>query len=509
MVKQKYPVVLISLDGWGLRRSPHRNAIKHARTPTMDRVWHDFPHVALQAAGIAVGLPKGFIGNSEVGHVTMGAGQLVPHYLLRINQSITDGSFFMNMELLRAMRYVKKNKSILHLMGLVGDAGVHAHQNHLAALVRMAKKEGVKDILIHAFLDGRDSPPGSASRHLAQIQRMLNTTGIGRIASVCGRYYAMDRDTRWGRTKRAYCMIAQGIGLCTRSWRAALRCAAARGETDEFVQPTIILPKDVHAVPHVRAGDALIFFNYRSDRARQITRAFAERTFKPFERKRIARLAFVCFTQYGKTINAPAAFDPPKARHILAEVLSRNGIRQMRIAETEKYAHVTFFFNNGREKPFPYEDRILIDSPHVATYDTVPEMSAEKITQAAVKTIKKGRHGFVLVNFANGDMVGHTGAWKAAIRACEKVDACVQRIIDATLAQQGYCLITADHGNCEDMMPRSVTSHTKSRVPFILVCSDPEKYRLHAAGTLQNVAATVLGLLGIKRPKEMEESLLQ
>jgi len=509
MVKTQRLVVLISLDGWGLRKSAHRNAIRVAATPNMDRFWHDFPHAALKASGKAVGLPEGFIGNSEVGHITMGAGRLVPHYLLHINQSIRNGSFFRNKELLHAMRHARKNKSALHIMGLVGDAGVHAHQDHLIALVRMAARHGVKHVFIHAILDGRDSPPGRAGRYLAKIQKALDEIGAGRIASVCGRYYAMDRDTRWDRTERAYRLVAQGIGLCTRTWRSAIRNAKAQGKTDEFVPPTIILPKGTHTVPHVRKGDALIFFNYRSDRARQITHAFVDKRFKPFKRQRIANLRFVCFTEYDQTIKVPVTFCPPKAADILGEVLSKKGIRQMRIAETEKYAHVTFFFNNGREKPFPKEDRILIPSPRVATYDTVPQMSAKRIAAAAVRTIKEGKHQFILINFANGDMVGHTGVWRAAINACETVDACVGRIVGATLAQGGYCLITADHGNCEDMTPAHITSHTKSQVPFILASNDPRQHQLHAKGTLQHVAPTVLDLLEIRRPKEMERSMLR
>lgn len=509
MVEGKQPIVLISLDGWGIRASKERNAIKNAKTPNLDALWRDFPHAKLKASGIAVGLPEGYMGNSEVGHIHMGAGQLVPHYLLHINRSIKNGSFAKNKELLRAMRHVTKNKSALHIMGLVGDAGVHAHQAHITSLLRMAKAQKIKEVYIHAILDGRDSPPGSAGKHLNQIRLMIRRAGIGRIASICGRYYAMDRDTRWDRTEKAYRMMAQGIGLCTTSVKAALENAAKRKETDEFVRPTLILPKGIHCIPRVHNNDAVIFCNYRSDRARQITRAFVDKQFEPFKRTGIKNLHFTCFAEYDKKIDAPVAFPTPKAKNILGEVLSKRGIRQMRIAETEKYAHVTFFFNNGREIPFPREDRILIRSPRVATYDTVPKMSSDKITKVAIKAIKAGKHAFFLINFANGDMVGHTGKWRATIKACEAVDDCVGHIVDAVLQQDGHCIITADHGNCEDMMPAHITSHTQHRVPFILVNNEPQKHRLFPAGTLQNVAPSVLELLRIPIPEQMERSMLR
>ncbi len=551
------PVVLVILDGWGIRQSRKGNAIAAARKPFFDHVWKHYPHAVLQASGNAVGLPEGYMGNSEVGHTHIGAGRAVPQELLRVNKSIRDGSFFRNRVLLDAIRHARQGKRGLHLMGLISDAGVHSHIHHLFALLQLAKLHGLQGrTFVHCFLDGRDVPPTSARRYITQLEQFMRKHHIGEIASIMGRYYAMDRDNRWNREHKAYEAIVNGkgnskghgYGYCYDNAREALQAAYARGETDEFVKPSLI--QCSRHVSHVNndamnntlndavndamndaggkgiakegithqagEGDAIIFFNFRSDRARELTRAFVQGRFNRFRRKRLINLAFVCLTQYDQKIHAPVAFPPILPRNTLGEIISRHGLRQLRIAETEKYAHVTYFFNNGRERPFPKEDRILVPSRKVTTYDKTPAMSALPITKSAIAALtgtKKGKkYSLIVINLANPDMVGHTGNYGATIKAIACVDSCLREIVTATLRRQGACIITADHGNAEEKTGQHETSHTTNPVPFILISNIISNRfpscRLKPHGTLQNIAPTVLQLMEVTKPREMASSLI-
>jgi 2,3-bisphosphoglycerate-independent phosphoglycerate mutase len=504
------PVLLVVLDGWGIRAERDANAIAVAGTPNMDALVREFPHTAIETSGLSVGLPEGQMGNSEVGHTNLGAGRIVYQDLVRINRAIEDGSFFKNDALLLACRRAKENGGALHLMGLLSDGGVHSHNEHLYALVELARREGVPRTFIHAFMDGRDTPPKSGLDYMAQLEKRLRDTGYGKVAVVSGRYHAMDRDKRWDRVALAYGAIVKGEGQRAPSGVGAMEAAYGRDETDEFVKPTVIVNGDGKPVGPVRDGDAVLFFNFRADRAREITRALADPGFKEFDRGHAPRLsAYVCMTQYDKTFPYPVAYAPQDLTEIFPEIVSHAGMKQLRCAETEKYAHVTFFFNGGRETVFPGEDRILVPSPRdVKTYDEKPEMSAREVTDKLVQAIGTGQYGFVLVNYANPDMVGHTGILDAAVKAVKVVDECVGRLWQAAKAQRMTMLVTADHGNCELMTDPQTgephTAHTLNPVPFILADPDFRGAKLRAKGVLADVAPTALQAMGLPQPKEMK-----
>jgi 2,3-bisphosphoglycerate-independent phosphoglycerate mutase len=498
------------LDGWGIRAEREANAILVAGTPNLDALANEFPHTALETSGNSVGLPEGQMGNSEVGHTNLGAGRIVYQDLVRINRSIEDGDFFHNDALLLAARRARENGGALHLMGLLSDGGVHSHEDHLAACIELARREGVARVFVHAFMDGRDTPPRSGLGYMAKLEKRLRDSGYGRVATVCGRYYAMDRDKRWDRVARAYAAMVMGEGNRAPSGVAAMEASYAAGVGDEFVAPTVVVDGDGKPVGPVRDGDAVLFFNFRADRAREITRALAFADFHEFDRGRVPDLsAFVCLTEYDRTFGLPVAYPPQDLTEIFPEIVARAGLRQLRCAETEKYAHVTFFFNGGREQVFEGEDRILVPSPRdVKTYDQKPEMSAREVTDKLVEAIGTGRYGFALVNFANPDMVGHTGILEAAVKAVKVVDECVGRLWKAARAQGMAMLVTADHGNCEMMTDPETgqphTAHTLNPVPFILADPDLRGARLRAKGVLADVAPTALSIMGLPQPKEMK-----
>jgi 2,3-bisphosphoglycerate-independent phosphoglycerate mutase len=504
MTKRPKPIVLTVLDGWGYRAETKGNAIALARKPNYDRLLAQFPNTLVQTSGPAVGLPEGQMGNSEVGHMNIGAGRVVHMDITRIDQAIADGSFFRNELLLQAMQ--RGQECQLHLLGLLSDGGVHSHIQHLVALLRMAKQNKVERVFVHCFMDGRDTPPHSGMDYLRQLQQQLREIGVGRIASLSGRYYAMDRDKRWERVEKAYACLTEGVGRKAPSALDAVRQSYAEKVTDEFVLPTLI--DDGGAGGLIRDGDGVIFFNFRADRARELTRAFTEQGFKEFPRPRRIDLAvFATMTQYDETFGLPVAYQPRELRQILGQVASDNGICQLRIAETEKYAHVTYFFNGGEEKEFPGEQRILIPSPRdVATYDLKPEMSARQVTEALVKKFTAEDIGLVIANFANADMVGHTGNFEASVKACEVIDECLGRVVDAALRKKGRVVITADHGNIEQLIDYDTgkphTAHTTNLVPLILVDEERKNVQLKQ-GAARDVAPTLLKLLEIPQPKEM------
>ncbi len=498
MIK-KSPLLLMILDGYGIRENKEGNAIATARTPNLDKLFSSYPHSKLDASGEAVGLPEGQMGNSEVGHLNIGAGRIVYQDLTRITSSIREGDFFRNKTLLDTMRNVKNKKSSLHLMGLLSDGGVHSHISHLYALLELAKKPGVKNVYVHAFLDGRDVPPKSALTYIKDAQKKMKELG-GEFATIMGRYYAMDRDKRWDRVEKAYDAMTSGKGITAETAALAVENAYARDETDEFVNPTVIVKKG-KPIALISDNDSVIFFNFRSDRAREITRAFINQDFKDFKRNSYLHTHFMCLTQYDETFDVPIAFPPESLKNILADVLSEHKLRQLRIAETEKYAHVTFFFNGGKETPVEGEDRLLIPSPKVATYDQQPEMSAYLVTDEVVKAIASGKYDVIILNYANLDMVGHTGVFDAAVKAVEAIDECIGRVFDAVSAANGLLIITADHGNAEQMLDDGEphTAHTSDPVPF-LVCEDGIKLK---NGMLADIAPTLLDVLGIGNPDEM------
>src|SRR5574341_46262 len=506
------PVLLIVLDGWGISPNAEGNAIAAAHAPIYASLLKEYPYTTLQASGEAVGLPEGQMGNSEVGHLNLGAGRVVYQDITRITKSIREGDFFRNPALLSAMETVKQNDAALHLMGLLSDGGVHSHLNHIFALFDLAKAQGLTKVYFHAFLDGRDTPPSSALAYIAQLEGHLEKTGIGKIASVSGRFYAMDRDKRWERVHKAYEAMVLGEGIRKYSAAEAVRQSYEHGKTDEFLLPAVLLEKNGRPVGVIKEGDAVIFCNFRSDRAREITRALTDPDFQGFHRRVSPKLStFVCLTTYDETLDLPVAFPPVKLTNILGHVLSKQGLRQFRIAETEKYAHVTFFFNGGEETPFPLEDRVLVPSPRdVATYDKKPEMSAREVTDELVKGILSKRYGFILVNYANPDMVGHTGVLEAAVKAVEVLDECRGRVLRAAQEAGFAVLITADHGNLEVMKDDSTgqphTAHTTDPVPFILI---GKQAKLRDKGVLADVAPTALELMGLEKPAEMTgESLI-
>ena len=488
------------LDGWGIAPASSSNAATLAKTPNLDKYFAEYPHTQLEASGLEVGLPAGQIGNSEVGHLNIGSGRIIYQSLTRISKSITDGDFFTNPVLVKVMDEVKASGKALHLLGLLSDGGVHSHITHIIALLEMAQKHGLSKIYVHAFLDGRDVPPQSALTYVEQLEAAMAKIGVGKIATVSGRYYAMDRDKRWERLAKAYATVVKGEGAKYASATEGIQASYDAGVTDEFVVPFTI--EGVEAT--ITAGDGVIFANFRPDRAREITRAIIDEHFPYFERPQSARpVHFACMAQYDATIAAPVAYPPESIDDTLGQVLAERGMHQLRIAETEKYAHVTFFFNGGVEEPNKNEERILIPSPKVATYDLQPEMSAEEVTQALLAELDKDKFDVVILNFANPDMVGHTGVLAAAIKAMEKVDNCVGRIVEKVLSLDGSVCICADHGNLEKMAEadgKPNTAHTTNPVPFLLVSK--EKHGLQQ-GILADIAPTMLELLHIPQPKAM------
>ena len=493
-------VLLCILDGWGISNDTKYNAVYSANTPNYDNFMKNMSHTTIHADGLNVGLPEGQMGNSEVGHLNIGAGRIVYQELTRINKAIAEGDFFKNEEFLNAINHVKKNNSSLHIYGLVSSGGVHSAMNHLEALIKMAADNGLSDVYVHAFLDGRDTPPESAETFLAEIEETLKKYNLPKIASIIGRYWAMDRDKRWERIEKAYNCLVLGEGNKADSSKEAILNSYKNGKTDEFVEPVNIGGK------RISDNDAVIFSNYRPDRAREITRAIAFKDFDGFNRKKVLNnLYYVCMTQYDETFGLPVAFKPQKLVNILGEVLDANNIKQFRTAETEKYAHITFFFNGGVEEPNKLETRKLVASPKVATYDLKPEMSAYEVCDNVLEALDNKDYGFILVNFANPDMVGHTGVMEAAVKACSAVDECVGKIAEKALKNGVKMIITADHGNAEWMFNEQTnapqTAHTTNIVPFIIV--DSEKYNLKETGALCDIAPTILDLMGIKQPSEM------
>lgn len=509
----KKPVVLMILDGYGLNKNCEANAVCEGKTPVMDQLMSQCPFVEGQASGLAVGLPEGQMGNSEVGHLNMGAGRIVYQELTRITKSIKDGDFFENKALLAAVENCKKNDSALHMYGLVSDGGVHSHLTHIVGLLELAKKNGLEKVYVHCFLDGRDTPPSSGRDFVAELEAEMARVGVGKVASVMGRYYAMDRDKNWDRVKLAYDTLTKGAGNHCDSATGAIQASYDEGKTDEFVIPSVVTENGV-PVATIQDGDSVIFFNFRPDRAREITRAFCDDAFDGFDRGDRVNTTYVCFTDYDETIgNKLVAFEKESITNTFGEFLAANGRTQARIAETEKYAHVTFFFNGGLEEPNEGEDRVLVPSPkEVATYDLKPEMSAPAVCDKLVEAIKSGQYDVIIINFANPDMVGHTGVEAAAIKAIEAVDECVGRAVDAIKEVDGVMFICADHGNAEQLVDYETgepfTAHTTNPVPFILVNADPS-YKLREGGCLADIAPTLIELMGLEQPKEMTgESLL-
>lgn len=531
------PVVLIILDGWGLAPAGPGNAISQASLPNFNRIWASYPHTKLSASGEPVGLPRGERGNSETGHLNLGAGRIVYQDLPRINMSIADGSFFKNSAFLEALNHVKRHNSNLHLMGLIGQGGVHSSNDHLFALIHLAKEGGIKNLFLHLFTDGRDSPPTSARLYLTQVEEKLKTVKMGEIASISGRYFALDRDNRWERTQKAYEAMVMAKGPSATSAQSAVETAYNNGKTDEFIEPTVILTQDNRPVGQVHDNDAVIFYNFRIDRPRQLTKAFVlpdlekalmvKPHFDPYTEKyykktyvdipavkktftrgeALANLFFVTMTEYERGLPATVAFPPTTINMTLARVISEGGLRQLHITETEKERFVTYYFNGQREDPHSAEDWIIIPSPKVSTYDLRPEMSAQEITKIVLERLSSRIYNFILINFANPDMVGHTGVIPAGVTACEVVDTCLGKIVNAALALGGTCIVTADHGNVEEMINPITggvdTEHSTNSVPLIIV---DKKYqgdtRELSSGILADVAPTVLSSLGIPKPGE-------
>ena len=502
----KKPVVLMILDGYGLSDKKEGNGIANANTPVMDKLMAEYPFVKGYASGLAVGLPDGQMGNSEVGHLNMGAGRIVYQELTRITKSIEDGDFFENEELLGAIENCKKNNSDLHLYGLLSDGGVHSHLTHVFALLELAKRNGLSRVYVHGFLDGRDTPPASGKGYAEELEAEMKKLGVGEIASVMGRYYAMDRDNNYDRVKLAFDALTRGEGLTAASATEGIQASYDREETDEFVKPTVVV-KDGKPVATIKDKDSVIFFNFRPDRAREITRAFCDDDFKGFDRPKRLELTYVCFSDYDPTIpNKLVAFHKISVTNTFGEWLAAHHMKQARIAETEKYAHVTFFFNGGVEKPNEGEDRILVKSPKVATYDLKPEMSAYEVCDKLVGAIKSENYDVIVINFANPDMVGHTGVQAAAIKAVEAVDECVGKAVEALKEVDGQMFICADHGNAEQLIDEETgepfTAHTTNPVPFILVNADPA-YKLREGGCLADIAPTLIEMMGMQQPEEM------
>ena len=503
----KRPTVLMILDGYGLNDKVEANAVAEAKTPVMDKLMKEYPFVQGNASGLAVGLPDGQMGNSEVGHMNMGAGRIVYQELTRITKEIQDGDFFQNEALQAAMENAKKNDSSLHLYGLLSDGGVHSHNTHLYALLEMAKRHGLEKVYVHCFLDGRDTPPASGKGYIKELRDKMKEIGVGEVATVMGRYYAMDRDNRWDRVELAYRALTKGEGVQAECPVCAVNDSYSQDVHDEFVKPIVVV-KNGKPVTTIQDKDSIIFFNFRPDRAREITRAFCDDEFDGFERGKRMDLVYVCFTDYDETIsNKLVAFHKEEITNTFGEFLAAHGLKQARIAETEKYAHVTFFFNGGVEEPNEGEDRILVPSPkEVPTYDLKPEMSAPMVCEKLVEAIKSGKYDVIIINFANPDMVGHTGVESAAIKAIETVDECVGKAVDAIKEVDGILFICADHGNAEQLVDYATgepwTAHTTNPVPFILVNADPS-YKLREGGCLADIVPTLIELMGMEQPKEM------
>ena len=506
----KKPTVLMILDGYGLNDKEKANAVYEAKTPVMDQLMKEYPFVKGNASGMAVGLPDGQMGNSEVGHLNMGAGRIVYQELTRITKEIQDGDFFKNEALLKAVENCKKNNSDLHLFGLLSDGGVHSHNTHMYGILELAKREGIKNVYLHAFLDGRDTAPTSGKGFVEDALKEMEKIGVGEIATVSGRYYAMDRDNRWDRVEKAYKALVEGEGLTAECALCAVQNSYDKGENDEFVVPTVVL-KDGKPVATVKDNDSVIFFNFRPDRAREITRAINDREFAGFKRETLD-LVFVTMTQYDKTLEGVnIAFKPQTLVNTLGEYVASKGLKQLRIAETEKYAHVTFFFNGGVEKENEGEERALIASPKVATYDLKPEMSAYEVTDELLKRLDEDKYDMVILNFANPDMVGHTGIVEAAVKAIEAVDECLGKVVDKVLEKEGTVFITADHGNAETMIDEATgnpfTAHTTNKVPFVWVSNNREGKSL-SDGKLADIAPTMLNVMGLDVPSEMSGECL-
>ncbi|WP_215396682.1 2,3-bisphosphoglycerate-independent phosphoglycerate mutase [Rheinheimera oceanensis] len=510
MTSRKKPLVLLILDGWGYREETSNNAIAQANTPVMDQLWRDYPHTLISGSGLDVGLPEGQMGNSEVGHVNLGSGRVVYQDFTRITKAISDGDFFTNPVLTTAVKAAAKQQKAVHIMGLLSPGGVHSHEDHILAMIKLAEQQGAGPVYLHAFLDGRDTPPRSAQASLEKIQAHFADSGSGQIASIIGRYFAMDRDKRWDRVQKAYDLITQGkADFQAADAVTALQQAYQRDENDEFVKATAILTKDGSAVK-MQDGDALIFMNFRADRARQFSRAFINDDFDGFKREyRPALSSFVMLTEYAADIKAPCAYPPESLNNVLGEWLAKHHKTQLRISETEKYAHVTFFFSGGREELFSGEQRILVDSPKVATYDLQPEMSSTELTDKLVAAIHSCEFDVIICNYPNGDMVGHTGIMSAAIKAVEAVDSCIGRVVAALQEVGGECLITADHGNAEQMLDtesgQAHTAHTSGPVPLIYV---GRQASVVEGGILSDIAPTMLHLMSMPVPAEMTGKVL-
>ena len=507
MTKKRGPLALIIIDGWGYSPARDGNAIALANTPFYDELCEKYPQTLLEAHGLRVGLPAGVMGNSEVGHLNIGSGRVIRMDVSLVDHEIETGEFFRNKVLTSAIQGARERGKALHLMGLVSDGQVHSSLTHLYALLKLAKDLGVQRVFIHCFLDGRDTPPSSAAHYLATLQKKIDDTGTGEIATVVGRYYAMDRDKRWERTKRAYDLLVHATGERTTDPIAAVNQSYQRGVTDEFVTPVVIVRETGEPVATIQDGDAVVFFNFRPDRARQLTRALAVPSFNEFEVSNRPKIDFVCFTMYDQTFDLPIAFPPRHYRNVLAEVWANVRVRNYRLAETEKYAHVTYFFNGGVEKEFACERRLLVPSPKIATYDLEPEMSAFKVTDKVLRGIDEGDTDVFVINFANPDMVGHTGKLDKTIEACQYVDSCLGWITKRIREARGTTIITADHGNAEQMIDLLTgsphTAHTTNPVPFHLIDDEYTGAKLRDGGALEDVAPTVLALLGLEKPAAM------
>lgn len=500
----RIPMVLIVLDGWGHRLEHDNNAIYHANTPVWDGLLRNCPNTTIETSGMAVGLPDGQMGNSEVGHTTLGAGRVVYQSFTRMTKAIRDGEFFSNPAYCQAIDNATKAGKAVHILGLLSPGGVHSHEDHVFAMIEMARQRGARQVFVHAFLDGRDTPPKSAQPSVEKADRLLRNAGIGRVASLCGRYYAMDRDNRWDRVQLAYDLLTQATGTRADTAVDGLLAAYGRGETDEFVKPVVIASAQEKPVV-IADGDSVIFMNFRADRAREITHAFVDEPFAGFVRAVTPKLSsFVMSTEYEANLALPCAFTATSLENSMGEYVANLGKTQFRIAETEKYAHVTFFFSGGREDCYPGEERALIPSPKVATYDLQPEMSAPEVTDRLVQAITSRKYDLIVCNYANGDMVGHTGIYAAAVKAAEAVDHCLGRVVEAVRASGGHCLITADHGNAEMMLDENNEPHTQHTVgPVPLVYIGPRRLLLSDGGTLADVAPTMLALMGLPQPVEM------
>ena len=501
-MKDKLTMLMI-LDGFGENNHKEGNAVELANTPNIDRLMKIWPTTNIHASELSVGLPEGQMGNSEVGHTNIGAGRIVYQELTKITKSIEDGDFFAIPELVEAIENCKKNNSKLHILGLVSDGGVHSHIRHLFAILELAKRKDFENVYVHCFTDGRDTAPTSGESYITMLEEKMKEKGVGKIATISGRFYAMDRDKRWNRVQKAYDAMVNGEGIKATSAINAIESSYQKEVFDEFIEPTVICNGDT-PIAKIEENDSVIFFNFRPDRAREITRTLVDPEFNEFETKKM-NLNYVCFTQYDETMpNVKVAFKPKRLENTFGEYISKNSLKQLRIAETEKYAHVTFFFNGGEEKQYPGEDRILVPSPKVETYDMQPEMSAPEVTEKVVDAINSKKYDVIILNFANPDMVGHTGNLEAAIKAVETIDASVGKVVEAVNAQNGVLMITADHGNCEQMIDYKTgephTAHTTNPVPLILVGMDNAKLR---EGKLADLTPTMLDIMGLKKPEEM------